>query len=171
MDKITLPKRRKADRTPILVVENDADQWLIIRSALAECFPEVEPIWVNTAAQAVTYLESATPNKRKVPWLILLELHLPRPQDGWSLIESIKAQPAYQAIPLIVLSRSGEPEEIAKSYTLDVASYIIKPTTYHKWMRCIYSFRSYWWETVTPHMPLKSEQRTRVKPTPSTINL
>ena len=150
----TRPKRRKSDRIPILIVENDADQWLIIRSVLAQCFPEVEPIWVNNAAQAVSYLEDASLSKRKFPRLILLELHLPRPQDGWSLIEFLKAQPDYRGIPLVVLSHSGEQKEIARSYTLEIASYIVKPTSYHKWMRCIYSFRSYWWEAVTLGTPL-----------------
>ena len=163
MNNTAFPKRRKADRNPILIVENDADQWLIIRSVLAQCFPEVEPIWVNNAAQAVTYLENASLNKRKFPWLILLELHLPYPKDGWALIELLKANPSVQHVPLIILSHSGEPNEIAKSYTLDVASYIVKPTTYHKWMKCFYSFRSYWWEKVTlprPSLTLEEEPIT-----------
>ena len=150
---IASPKRRKADRIPILIVENDADQWLIIRSVLAQCFPEVEPIWVNNAAQAVSYLENASLHKRKFPWLILLELHLPYPEDGWSLIELLKANPSVQHIPLIILSHSGKSNEIAKSYTLNVASYIVKPTTYHNWMKCIYSLRSYWWAVVTLPRP------------------
>ena len=163
-------KQRKADRFPILIVENDADQWLIIRSVLAKCFPEVEPIWVNNAAQAVTYLENALLNKRKLPWLILLELHLPRPEEGWSLITLLKAQPDYQRIPLLILSHSGEPTEIAKSYTLGVASYIVKPTTYHKWMKCIYSLRSYWWEAVTLPLPVNLMERIRPEPTLSAVS-
>ena len=153
IDKTTYPKRRKADRVPILIVENDADHWLIIRSVLAQCFPEVEPIWINNAAQAVTYLENASLNKRKFPWLILLELHLPYPEEGWALIEFLKANPSVQHVPLLILSHSEDPKEIAKSYTLAVASYIVKPTTYHNWMKCIYSFRTYWWEGVTSPRP------------------
>jgi CheY-like chemotaxis protein len=153
MIKRTSLKQRKADRIPILIVEDDADHWLIIRSALAQCFPEVEPVWVNNAAQAVTYLEQASSSKRKLPWLILLELHLPRPQDGWLLIELIKDNPTARHIPLIILSHSKEPNEIARSYSLDIASYLVKPTTYHQWLKCFYSFRKYWWEVVTLPRP------------------
>ena len=171
MNNIASLKRRKADRIPILIVETDADQWLIIRSVLAQCFPEVEPIWINNAAQTVTYLEEASLSKRKVPWLILLELHLPRPEDGWSLIKLIKDNPQHQQIPLIILSHSKEPKEITKSYTFDVASYIVKPTTYHKWMKCIYSFRLYWWEAVTLPLPLNLEEKISVEPMTSVVSL
>ena len=167
-DKPASPKGRKAERIPILIVENDADHWLIIRSVLARCFPEVEPIWVNNAAQAVTYLQQASLSKRKMPWLILLELHLPRPKDGWSLLELLKANPGYQSIPVIVLSHSADDNDITKAYTQGVASYIVKPTTYHKWLVCMYSLRSYWWEVVTRLSPsiARVEQPVTAQPCP-----
>lgn len=170
MVKKTSLKQRKADRVPILIVENDADQWLIIRSVLAQCFPEVEPLWVNNAAQAVSYLEKASLSKRKLPWLILLELHLPRPEDGWSLLKLIKDNPQHQQIPIIILSHSKEPKEIAKSYSLAIASYIVKPTTYHQWMKCFYCFRKYWWELVTLPAPFLTE-RISAEPTSSAVSL
>jgi CheY-like chemotaxis protein len=171
MLKKTLLKQRKADRIPVLIIENDADHWLIIRSVLSQCFPEVEPIWVNNAAQAVTYLENASLSKRKLPWLILLELHLPRPKDGWSLISLIKGNPQHQHIPLIVLSHSQDRQDINQAYTNNGASYIVKPTTYHQWMKCIYSFRRYWWELVTLPLHFNLKERISAEPTPSAVSL
>ncbi|GAB3640546.1 response regulator [Spirosoma arcticum] len=171
IDKTTLLKRRKADRVPVLVVENDADHWLIIRSALAQCFPEVVPVWVNNAAQAVGYLEQSALDQSKLPWLVLLELHLPRPEDGRSLIKLIKGNPQHQHIPLIVLSHSQDQQDIKQAYANNVASYIVKPTTYHQWLKCIYSFRRYWWELVTLPFPFNLNRHTSAEPTPGVVSL
>ena len=149
MGNVTTPKRRKANRIPILIVEDNADHWLIIRSALSQCFPEVEPIWVNNAAQTLTYLESCAPDEKKLPRLILLDLCLPRLEDGWGLLKSIKANEFFRQPPVVMLSSSRERDDIEKSYVFNVASYIVKPNTYHQWLNCFYTFRRYWWETVT----------------------
>ncbi|MCK8490969.1 MULTISPECIES: response regulator [Spirosoma] len=142
---------------PILVVEDNADQWLIIRSALAQCFPEVEPIWVNNPMQALKYLESCLSDETKLPRLILLDLYLPRREDSWILLEAIKSNSVYRQVPIVVLSGSQDHDDVVKSYTFSIASYIVKPITYHQWLTCFYTFRRYWWESVTlPQRSLKS---------------
>ncbi|SFE89503.1 hypothetical protein SAMN05216167_12177 [Spirosoma endophyticum] len=42
----TNAQRKKGDEMSILVVLDNADPWLIIRSVLKECFPELTPRWV-----------------------------------------------------------------------------------------------------------------------------
>ncbi len=150
------PKRRKTNRTPILVVENNADQWLIIRSALAQGFPEVEPIWMNHASQTLTYLDRYASDDSKLPRMILLEPYLPSQEDGWALLKSIKAHPQYQHIPVIILSHSQEQVDIVKSYSYSVAAYITKPTVNHKWLSCFYTLRRYWWELAI--LPILSKE-------------
>lgn len=149
MGKQATQKRRKANRIPILIVEDNADQWLIIRAALSQCFPEVEPIWVNNPAQTLKYLETSSADENKLPRLILLDLYLPRREDSWGLLESIKTHSLYRQVPVVVLSHSQDHKDIAKSYTYSIASYIVKPFTFHQWLTCFYTFRRYWWESVT----------------------
>ncbi|SFF29578.1 response regulator [Spirosoma endophyticum] len=60
MSKLVNPKRRKADQAPILVIEDNANHWLIIRAALQQGFPEVTPVWASHATQALTYLQTAS---------------------------------------------------------------------------------------------------------------
>lgn len=154
MGKLFTPKRRKINQVPILIVENNADHWLIMRSALAQCFPEVKPVWANNAAQISTYLENASLDKRKLPRLVLLELYLPCREEGMALLKFIKTHLVYRYIPVIVLSHSREQIDVTDSYTFGSASYIVKPITYHQWLHCFYVFRRYWWESVTS--PLNS---------------
>ena len=155
MGTVSTSKRRKTSRIPILIVEDNADHWLIIRSALAQCFPEVDPVWVNNAAQTLTYLDGCLPDENKLPQLIVLDLFLPRQEDGWAVLESIKTHALYRRLPVVMLSSSRERADIEKAYSFGVASYIIKPSTYHQWLNCFYTFRRYWWETVT--LPLRAQ--------------
>jgi CheY-like chemotaxis protein len=141
----TTPKPHKA---PILVIEDNADQWFIIRWALQQQFPEVEAVWVRDATEAQIYLESCE-KKYSLPKLILLDLYLPNRQQGWSVLGAIKTHHLYREIPVIMLSQSNDKEDIAESYSLRVNSYIVKPNHYQKWLDCIGSFRHYWWDAVT----------------------
>ena len=139
---------RKSRKATILVIEDNADQWFIIRWALQQQFPEVEAIWVREATEALTHLESCE-KKNSLPRLILLDLYLPNRQQGWSLLESIKTHYLYREIPVIMLSQSNDKEDIEESYSLRINSYIVKPNHYQKWLDCIGSFRHYWWDAVT----------------------
>lgn len=141
--------KRPKVRFPIWVVENDADHWLVIRSALAQCFPEVKPIWINNPAQVPKYIEETLSDKSKLPILILMEIYLPNSEAGWALLASIRSHLLYQQIPVTVLSHSRESIDISKSYALGAASYIMKPDTTHQWVACFYTFRRYWWEVIS----------------------
>ncbi|CAN5374838.1 hypothetical protein BH09BAC4_BH09BAC4_15850 [soil metagenome] len=155
MTKIATPRRRKQRQIPIMVVEDNADQWLIIRSALTQCFPEVSPVWVNNTAQMITYLETNAQDANKCPRLILADLYLPRREDGWALLDFIGKYNFERKPQVIILSASQDSGDIAKSYTYNIASYIVKPDTYHQWLNCFYTFRRYWWEVVS--LPLISQ--------------
>ena len=149
MTKSFSPRRRKLRRVPVLIVEDNADQWLIIRAALAQCFPEIEPIWVNTLTQAVAYLKDNSQDADKLPRLILSDLYLPSQEDGWALLDFVKTYQFVRRPPIVVLSSSRDAKDIEKTYMFSAASYIIKPETYHQWLNCFYTFRRYWWEVVS----------------------
>lgn len=149
MAKSFSPRRRKLRRVPVLIVEDNADQWLIIRAALSQCFPEIEPVWMNNLPQAVTYLKDNSQDTDKLPRLILSDLYLPNPEEGWTMLDFVKSYPFVRRPPIIILSSSQDIKDIEKAYMLCAASYIVKPDTYHQWLNCFYTFRRYWWEVVS----------------------
>ncbi|SFE28877.1 CheY chemotaxis protein or a CheY-like REC (receiver) domain [Spirosoma endophyticum] len=149
MGKVTSQKGRMKKRVPILLIEDNADQWLIIRSALSQCIPELEPVWINNAAQSLTYLENCSLEKNNIPRLILMELYLPHREEGLALLASIKSHPFYRQVPVIVLSHSEAYKDIVETYQYSIASYISKPSTYHQWLVGFYTFRRYWWDWVS----------------------
>ena len=143
------PNPPNTKKATILVVEDNADQWFLIRWALQQRFPEVEAVWMANATQTMMYLEACTQTKGELPRLVLLDLYLPQRQHGWNLLEILKTHHLYREIPVVILSQSSDPEDISESYALRSNSYIVKPISYEKWLDCFASFRQYWWDAVT----------------------
>lgn len=152
MSKTPARQKRKSNRLPILVIEGNADQWLIIRAVLNQCFPEVEPVWFNHAMQAKAYIEAQTRDNASLPLMILMDWHLPAKADGFGLLEFVKTHPVYKRIPVVIVSDSADHDDMEFAYSLSVASYLIKPGSFHDWLNCFYTFRRYWWETVSLHL-------------------
>lgn len=131
-----------------MIIEDNADQWLIIRAALTHCFPEAELIWVNNVFQARLYLQNSASDKMKLPRLILSDLYLPCREDGLALLEFIRTYTFHRKPPVVMISASQEEDDIATVYSLGGASYIVKPMSYHEWVTSFYAFRRYWWDLV-----------------------
>jgi CheY-like chemotaxis protein len=125
----TIKKTETKPKTSILVIEDNPDQWFIIRWALLQRFPEVEAVWMPDATQAILYLPHRT--------------------TGWNLLQIIKTHHLYREIPVVVLSYSSNPADIKDSYLFRSNSYIVKPGTYKEWLNCFDGFRHYWWSAVT----------------------
>ena len=149
MPEDVLPPAHKSHKAPVLVIDDNADQWFIIRWALLNRFPEVEGIWVRNDTETEAYLEECLSGKHEIPKLILLDLYLPDRQRGWNLLQIIKTHHLYREIPVVVLSQSSDTEDIRESYMFRSNSYIVKPGGYKEWLDCIASFRHYWWQSVT----------------------
>lgn len=75
--------------------------------------------------------------------LVLLDLKLPK-VDGLQVLREIKASQECRAIPVVVLTSSGEQRDIVESYKLGVNSYIQKPVDIAQFRQTIKSLGLYW---------------------------
>lgn len=139
----------------ILVIEDNADQSVIIDSAIKQCIPEMQTIIVNTAHQALNYLDDVVAARDILPKLILLDLYLPTREDGWHVLRKIKrSHTPITMLPVIVLSASENAEDIRDTYIHGGSAYIVKPSDYPSWLDYFTSIRKHWMETVI--LPYKS---------------
>ena len=58
----------------ILVIEDNVDEWFLIRWMLSKQFQEAEPVWLSSADQAIAYLNSYGLSEKSLPVMILLDL-------------------------------------------------------------------------------------------------
>jgi two-component system response regulator len=142
-------------RTPrpitILIADDDPDDRLLARDALAECQPASTVRFVEDGQELLDYLRRrgrfADPALSPTPSIVLIDLNMPR-MDGQAAIEAIKTDPALRHIPVTVLTTSQSEEDICRSYSLGVNSYITKPVSFLGLVHVMKSISKYWLEIV-----------------------
>jgi CheY-like chemotaxis protein len=133
----------------MLVVEDNNDQWQLMQQALKLALPELKFVRTSNAQQTLTWLDEQYREVFESPRLILLDLYLPRREEGLRILEEIKAKGApFSQIPIIMFSSSDNKEDILLAYNQGVSSYTVKPVEFDEWIAFFNQIRSYWWETV-----------------------
>jgi len=110
-----------------LLVEDNATDVTLFKMALATLPASIELSVTSDGERALEFLRtqarSAGPAR---PDYILLDLNLPR-RSGLEILGDLKTDPDLRAIPVIVLSGSRRPGEVARAYELQAAAYFVKP--------------------------------------------
>jgi len=75
--------------------------------------------------------------------LILLDLKLPK-VDGLEVLKAVKADPRTRAIPVVVLTSSRVPADVAACYAAGANSYIVKPVEYEDHAAALRDVGRYW---------------------------
>lgn len=80
------------------------------------------------------------------PDLILLDLELPM-LSGNDVLEFIKSDDHFKAIPVIIFSTRDTAESKAHAYELHANSYVVKPTDMATFVKRVQSIADYWCNT------------------------
>ncbi len=106
----------------------------------------------TTGDQALDYLyrrgRYSNSVKSPRPNLILLDLNLPG-TDGRALLAVIKDDEELKSIPVIVLTTSSNPKDIAACYRRGANSYQVKPVDYDRFKQALQTMIDYWFQTAT----------------------
>ena len=142
------------DEYEILLVEDDpADAELTVLSLRKERLANHIEI-ARDGAEALDFLfcrgAYAGRSFERPPRLVLLDLKLPR-VSGNEVLRAIKADERTRAIPVVVLTSSGQERDLVECYQLGVNSYIQKPVDLLKFQEVVRQFGMYW--LMVNHMP------------------
>jgi len=77
------------------------------------------------------------------PKLVLLDLKLPK-INGLAVLKIIKADSRTSAIPVVVVTSSGEEPDIQKAYDLGANSYVVKPIDFDQFINAVGNIGLYW---------------------------
>ena len=94
------------DLKKIMVVDDDPDLIYTVEQILKKSCDEYEVIVANSSLRCLELLEN-----NQIPDLILLDIMMPE-MNGWKLVKRLKANPAWEHIPVIFLT--ARTNEIAK---------------------------------------------------------
>ena len=102
---------------------------------------------VNDGAEALDFIfckgAYADRDPRYMPRVVLVDLKLPK-IDGLEVVRQVKANPKTRFIPMVILSSSREPCDIAACYEAGVNSYIVKPMEFNLFEDVIRQTSMYW---------------------------
>lgn len=150
------PQERTAQKPIILVVEDSADDWVLISRTLRQNFPQLEAVWLINADEVIPYLENRSRHNEELPRLITLDLYLPSSsmyiptaQVGIRVIQALKSHHLYREIPLVALSHSTHADDISEAFKYSTNSYLIKPDDYSGWLDIFTELRRFWPEAET----------------------
>ncbi len=119
-------------KRPILLVEDDPNDVLLIRRAFAQSRVTAPLQVLHDGNVAVVYLEGkgayADRARYPFPMLMLLDLKLPG-KSGFEILRWIQERKELSAPPIVVLTADGKPSDILRAYNLGVCSYYVKPTS------------------------------------------
>ena len=121
--------RRALQQKTILVVDDELSDQFLIQRAFSHLSPEFDLQVVETAEDAVRYLEGKEPyqdrGKYPLPVLLLLDLRLPK-MSGLDLLKWIRKQSYLDELAIIVLTAYGN-RELPHAYDLGIDFYLLKP--------------------------------------------
>lgn len=128
----------------ILLVEDDAADAVLIQDALRERDTRKITRVPDGVAALERLRDPATPH----PDLIVLDLNMPR-MSGRELLYVLKNDDDLKAIPVVVLTTSGAPEDVADSYRNHGNAYVTKPMNLDDFTRAVRSIDAFFLETAT----------------------
>ena len=137
----------RRDRPYILLVEDNADDVLLIRRAFRKSGAACEIVEVGDGDAAVSYLggtgEYTDRPSHPLPTLVLLDLKLPR-RNGFEVLEWLRGRPGLRRLPVVVLTSSNHAGDLDRAYDCGANSYLVKPVRFEALLEMARTLGLYW---------------------------
>jgi CheY-like chemotaxis protein len=128
----------------ILSVEDSASDIYLIQRAVAECNRNIQLWTMRDGPEALTFLRKDYPLTHvPTPVLIILDLRLPK-MSGVQLLSHIRQLPAYEATPIVILSRLDKEREESTCLQFGATAYVQKSTDFYDFFNSIKALVRHW---------------------------
>lgn len=131
----------------ILLVDDNPDDEELTLLALEESNILNEVVVARDGVEALDYLFAAgryaDRDPRRLPQLVLLDLNLPK-LDGLEVLRRLRADPRTALLPVVILTSSGEEEDVIAGYRCGANGYVRKPVDFNGFAEAIKHLGLYW---------------------------
>jgi CheY-like chemotaxis protein len=118
------------DLPPILVAEDDEDDFLFLRRAIRQAAIENPILRFRDGSELIKFLEqipsSEASSSAHSPWLLLLDIMMPL-MNGFEVLEWLKSHQGLPRLRPVMLSGSYRTEDIQRALALGATDYLMKP--------------------------------------------
>jgi CheY-like chemotaxis protein len=127
----------------VLVVEDNDGDYETVTEAVRRAGIANQLRRALSGTECVEMLEKVLQHGSTLPALILLDLSTPS-ADGRDALSQISQNSTLRTIPLVVLSASANPRDIAAAYSNGANAYHIKPVNHATHLEILQTIFSYW---------------------------
>lgn len=120
------PLFKQGRQALVLLVEDNEDHAFLTHAAFEGMACNVTLQHVDNGEKCLAFLRRQAPYENAPrPDLILLDIHMPR-MNGFEVMQAMAHDAVLRAIPVVVLTTSGELADINRMYQLGCKSYLTK---------------------------------------------
>ena len=133
------------EKVILLVEDNSSDEALTLRALRKSNIGE-DVVVVRDGAEALEYLlgrRNEARDARAMPRLVLLDLNLPK-IDGLEVLRRIRADQRTKLLPVVILTSSGEEQDIVQGYGLGANAYVRKPVDFIQFANAVLQLGLFW---------------------------
>lgn len=134
------------DLKTILLAEDNPKDVELTLEAMAENNLANHVTVVNDGVEVIEYLRREGNFKNRIegnPAFILLDIKMPR-MDGIEVLRTIRSDPKFKTIPIVILTSSREEQDLINSYNLGVNAYVVKPVIFHEFIEAVKQIGIFW---------------------------
>ncbi len=145
----------KAQKFTLLIVDDDEDARFLAQRTFESLAATYKVQLASSGNEAIAYLKGegkfADRKKFEFPSYIITDLQM-EPGDGFNVLEFLKDHAALSVIPVVMLSSSGDHDDIRQAYLLGASSFLVKPSTLAGLRNLLRKVHEYWAECEVPEV-------------------
>jgi len=113
----------------VLLVDDDEDYLFVARRAIERAKLHADVRVTRDGDEALRVLGllpgGVEPTAPHTVVVVLLDLRMPG-LSGWEVLQRIRAHASTRELPVVVVSTSSQPDDVARSYDCGANSYVVK---------------------------------------------
>ena len=132
-------------RTILLAEDSPADAEMAL-DALREANLANPIVHVEDGVEALDFLYrrgAFADQPDELPAVLLLDIKMPR-LDGLEVLRTLREDPKFKSLPVVILSSSREENDLARSWNLGVNAYVVKPVDVEQFFVAVRTLGQFW---------------------------
>ena len=129
----------KTDEVVILMAEDDEGHAYLVQQNLKEAGVANRVVHVPNGQEALDFIHRKGRYADRVvdgPLLVLLDVNMPL-VGGVEVLRRLKADPATDQLPVVMLTTTDDPREVQRCYELGCNCYVLKPVDYDRFVEAV----------------------------------